>query len=85
MKIVEYLGRYHTEKKKGEGTSLVVQWLGLRLRMQGAHAGSVPGQGTKIPHASQTRKNKQTNMKQKQDSMKTLKMVHIKKIFKKKK
>ena len=34
-----------------EGTSLAVQW--LRLHISTARgAGSIPGQGTKIPHAS---------------------------------
>ena len=33
------------------GTSLVVQWLGLRASTAG-DTGSIPGWGTKIPHAS---------------------------------
>ena len=33
-----------------EGTSLVVQWLRLRASNSGS-MGSIPGQGTKIPHA----------------------------------
>ena len=32
------------------GTSLVVQWLGLRASTAGG-TGSIPGQGTKIPQA----------------------------------
>ena len=43
--------------------------------------GSVPGQGAKIPYAAHQ---KNRNMKQKHyvtKSTKTLKMVHIKKIF----
>ena len=32
-----------------QGTSLVVQWLRIRLPAQGTHW--IPGQGTKIPHA----------------------------------
>ena len=39
-------------KKLPLGTSLVVQWLGLRDSSAG-DAGSIPGQGTKIPHALQ--------------------------------
>ena len=38
-------------------TSLVVQWLGLDLPMQGI-GGSVPGQGVKIPPASWPKKKK---------------------------
>ena len=44
------------------GTSLVVQWLRLRLPMQGG-AGSIPGWGAKIPQASGP---KNQNIKQKQ-------------------
>ena len=33
------------------GTSLVVQWLRLRASTAGG-AGSIPGRGTKIPHAA---------------------------------
>ena len=64
--------------------SLVVQWLRLRLSMQGVWVRSLvwelrfhlpQGQKTK----TQNRSNTVTN------SMKTLKMVHIKKIFKIKK
>ena len=36
--------------KHSWGTSMVVQWLRIRLPMQ-AMGGSIPGQGTKIPHA----------------------------------
>ena len=35
----------------GRGTSLVVQWLRLRVPNAGG-VGSIPGQGTKIPHAA---------------------------------
>ena len=34
------------------GTSLVIQWLRLHASTAGA-TGSIPGQGTKIPHAAQ--------------------------------
>ena len=34
------------------GTSLAVQWLGLRASTAGG-TNSIPGQGTKIPHAMQ--------------------------------
>ena len=51
--------------------------------------GSIPGQGTKIPHASQPKRQKQTNRKTQNkmnivtNSIKTLKMVHMKKILEK--
>ena len=35
-----------------EGTSLPVQWLGLRASTAGG-AGSIPGRGTRMPHAVQ--------------------------------
>ena len=63
------------------GTSLEAQWLRLRLPMRGC-VGSIPGRGAKIPHASRP---KNQNIKKKKrsnivtDSIKTLKMVHIKK------
>ena len=38
-------------KKKNAGISLAVQWLRLCTSIAGG-MGSVPGQGTKIPHAS---------------------------------
>ena len=45
------------EIKTQEGTSLVVQWLGLHTpSVRGA--GSIPGRGTKIPHAKQCDKKK---------------------------
>ena len=40
------------------GTSLVVQWLRLCASTEGV-AGSIPGQGTKIPHATRYGLNKQ--------------------------
>ena len=43
-------------KKGFLGTSLAVQWLGLRDPSAGA-MGSVPGQGTEIPHATQHSQN----------------------------
>ena len=39
------------------GTSLVVQWLKLRASTAGG-TGSIPGQGTKIPHACGAAKKK---------------------------
>ena len=45
---------YMRKKKKKlyeGGTSLVVQWLRLRTSTAGA-SGSIPGWGTKIPHAA---------------------------------
>ena len=37
--------------QKNLGTSLAVQWLRL-LAPSAGHMGSIPGQGTKIPHAA---------------------------------
>ena len=48
--------------KRSEGTCLMVQWLRLPASNAG-DVGSIPGQGTKIPHASGT---KNQNIKQKQ-------------------
>ena len=42
--------------------------------------GSIPGGGAKIPHASQPKNQNRSNVVT--NSIKTLKMVHIKKIFK---
>ena len=44
------------------GTSLVVQWLGLRASTAGG-TGSIPGQGTKIPQAVCTPIHKEGNPK----------------------
>ena len=42
----------NTQDESGTGTSLVVQW--LRLHTSNAEGvGSIPGWGTKIPHATQ--------------------------------
>ena len=43
-------------KNSSPGTSLAVQWLMLR-RFQCRGTGSIPGQGTKIPHASAAKNN----------------------------
>ena len=40
------------------GNSLAVQWLRLRLPMQGVRVRSIPGQRAKIPQASQPKKTK---------------------------
>ena len=53
-------------KKTAKGTSLVVQWLGLWASSTGG-MGSIPGWGTKIPHAaqlSQKKKKKKTANKE---------------------
>ena len=50
------------KKKKKKGTTLVIQWLRLRLLLQWA-VGSILGQGAKIPHALRP---KNQNIKQKQ-------------------
>ena len=44
--------------KTGQGTSLEVQWLTLHTSTSGC-VGSIPGQGTKIPHAAQRCQNEQ--------------------------
>ena len=46
-------------------------------------AGSIPGQGAKIPHAFRPQKPKHIRSNIVTNSIKTLKMVHLKKIFKK--
>ena len=61
--------------KSNLGTCLVVQW--LRLCSSAGDVGSIPGQGAKIPHASWT-KNQNINYII-TNSIKTSKMVHIKK------
>ena len=43
-------------------TSLVVQWLQLRASTARGE-GSIPGQGTKIPHAAQCSQNKRVTNK----------------------
>ena len=51
------------KNNKRGGTSLVVQWLRLHASMAGG-VGSIPGQGTKIPHAARPKnKNKKNNRK----------------------
>ena len=49
-------------KKKCAGTSLVIQWLRLTPYTAGV-AGLIPGQGTKIPHATWCVKKKKSNKK----------------------
>ena len=64
--------RRKKERKKGReggreegkpitGTSLAVQWLGLRASTAGG-TGSIPGPGTKIPHAMQKKKRERENL-----------------------
>ena len=45
------------------GTSLVVQWLRLHASTAGG-TGSIPGGGTKIPHATQPKKEKEEEEKE---------------------
>ena len=47
----ETVGQRHTQTPV-VGTSLVVQWLKLHISTAGDMS-SIPGQGTKIPHAVQ--------------------------------
>ena len=63
-----------------------VQWLRVRLSMQGS-VGSIPGQGTKIPQTQWNINNQNINNRSNivANSIKTLKMVHIKKKKSKKK
>lgn len=67
----EVFERHHTKKKKkkGEGTSLVINGWASPSNAR-VHAGSVPGQELRFLRACQIRKNKQSNMKQKQDCSK---------------
>ena len=70
--------------KRWEGTCPMVQWLRLPTSNAG-DVGSIPGQGTKIPHASGT---KNQNIKQKQycnEFNKAFKVIHLKKKSLKKK
>ena len=62
-------------QKKKDGASLVIQWLGLCASTAGG-MGSVPGQGTGIPHTSkwgQKRKRKRKKKKKKTQKMITFK------------
>ena len=47
--ILHYLVKSAMEKSRD---FLVVQWLRIHLAMQRTYMGSIPGQGTKIPHAA---------------------------------
>ena len=44
----------HTLKDANPGISLMVQWLNIRLAVQGK-PGLIPGWGAKIPHARATK------------------------------
>ena len=68
-------GWYKALKEGGLGISLAVQWLSAR------GMGSISGWGAKILHASQLKKQNRNNIVT--NSVKTLKMVHIKKKKKK--
>ena len=52
-------------KKTLKGTSLAVQWLGLRTAAARGR-GSIPGLGTKIPHAAQHGQRKKKRKKRKE-------------------
>ena len=52
-------------KKKEKGNSLVVLWLRLCASTAGG-TGSIPGQGTKIPHAAQHGQKKKKNEERKE-------------------
>ena len=51
MSLVISFQRTAEKKNEIQGTSLVFQWLRLHASKQG-DMGSIPGQGTKIPHAA---------------------------------
>ena len=64
------------------GISLAVQWLRLRLPMQEVRVRSlVGGLGSHMPQGQNTKTENRSNTVI--NSIKTLKMVHIKKVFKK--
>ena len=67
---------YRSYYKNNRGTSLAVQWLHLCLPLRGG-AGSIPGCEAGIKHASWPKKQKRSNTVT--NSIKTVKMVHIKK------
>ena len=50
------------------GNSLMVQWLGLLDSTEG-DTGSIPGQGTKIPHATQCGQKRKFKKKRKELSV----------------
>ena len=70
------------KKKKERGTTLVAQWLRLLLPVWRG-ADSIPGQGAKTSHASGPKHSNQGKTKNRSNmvtnSIKTFKMVHIKK------
>ena len=51
------------QKNKQPGTSLVAQWLRLHTSTTGG-MGSIPGQGTKISHATQPKKKERKKEKE---------------------
>ena len=77
MKVMEH--KVNNFEVHNSGTSLAVQWLKLPLPVQGG-VSSIPGQGTKILHALWP---KNQNIRNRSNivthSIKTFKMVHIKK------
>ena len=68
---------YFFSQKYRHGTSLAVHWLSLCIPMQGVWVRSLVGE-LRIPHAP-PKKPKQNRSNNVTDSIKTLKMVHIKK------
>ena len=62
---------------KTTGSSLMVQWLRLRLPMQGVRVRSLVGElRSHMPHGQKTKTSNRISVVT--DSIKTLKMVHIK-------
>ena len=58
-------------KDKQQGTSLAVQW----LRFHAGGAGSIPGQGTKIPHAAGPKTKKTKTKKDKQQTRGKIQLI----------
>ena len=59
-----------------EGTSLAVQWLGLRAFTAGG-TGSIPGQGTKIPHAMVRPKKKKKKIEERETDAESSKGIFV--------
>ena len=61
------------KKKDIKGTSLVVRWLRVSLPSNSGGAGSVLGQGAKVPHASWPKKKSINRKNIVRNSIKTIK------------
>ena len=65
----------YTEAEGLIGTSLVAQWLRLCASNAGG-VGSIPGQGTKTPHATKHDQKTRTKKKKKQETQRKQKDLH---------